>query len=208
MKNIEFISKDQAFENYKSNIPDGDAIFEGIEDNPLRDSYSIYLDDLSAMQAVISKLEQIPKIAKIRGRTDISTNLVKLENMLSFVMLWFMIILVGISIFIISNTIKAAMFARRKEINIMKHVGATDWFIRWPFIIEGIIIGIISAIIAFFAQMYIYIYLLEKVFAGINIFTLLPFTYFIPYILYGFFGTGIFIGGMSSLFSIKKYLKT
>jgi len=204
VRHVEYTSKDAAFEAYKksANLED---VLEGME-SPISDSYSIFLDDISKMSQTIEKLERMDGIEKVRGREDISDNLITLRNMFSVVALWFFCILIVISIFIISNTIKLAMFARKKEISIMKHVGATDWFIRWPFIVEGIVIGVISAALAFGVQWYIYTYVIEKVFSGINLIRLLPFRAFGFNIGVGFLAVSVFISVIGSMASIRKYL--
>jgi cell division transport system permease protein len=121
-------------------------------------------------------------------------------------MIWLFVVLTVISVFIISNTIRSAMFARRKEINIMKHVGATDWFIRWPFVFEGIFIGGLGGLIAFGLQTALYTYISEKVLSGIELVRLMPVTAFFPELLIGFLAVGVVIGTLSSTLSVRKYL--
>lgn len=206
IRSIEFISREQALSEWKSDIPDAEAIFSGITENPLRNSYRIFLTDLSKMEATTEQLEAFPEIVNIRGRLDVSQNLIRLKNVLALVMLWMFAVLVVISVFIISNTIRVAMFARRKEINIMKHVGATDWFIRWPFVFEGIFIGAFGGLVAFGLQMAIYTYISEKVLNGIELISLIPISAFIPQLFVGFVVIGILIGTISSTISVRKYL--
>jgi cell division transport system permease protein len=158
------------------------------------------------MEATTADLKAIPEIVNIRGRLDVSQNLIRLKNIMTLVMTWLFIVLVVISIFIISNTIRVAMFARRKEINIMKHVGATDWFIRWPFVVEGILIGGFSGLVAFGLQVAIYTYIADKVLSGIELIRLMPVSAFFPHLLIGFLSVGILIGTVSSTFSVRKHL--
>jgi cell division transport system permease protein len=207
IKSIEFFSKEEALEEWKADMPDAEAIFAGITENPLRNSYRIFLDDLSRMEETTSLLKKdIPEIVNIRGRLDVSQNLIRLKNILALVMMWLFVVLVVISVFIISNTIRVAMFARRKEINIMKHVGATDWFILWPFLFEGIFIGGLSGLAAFGMQIAIYTYISEKVLSGIELIRLMPVAEFFPQLLIGFLTVGIVIGSISSTFSVRKHL--
>ena len=121
--------------------------------------------------------------------------------------LHFLFCFFALSVFIIYNTIRLATVARRKEINIMKFVGATNWFIRWPFIIEGLIIGAIAATLSYFGSWYIYTYFVDNVFAGINIVKLLDFESIKGLLILIFYGTGLFIGIAGSSLAIRKYLR-
>lgn len=206
VRNVEFVSKEDALKEWKADIPDAEAIFAGITENPLRNSYRIFLKDLSKMEETTRVLKTFPEIVNIRGRLDVSQNLIRLQNVLSLVMIWLFVVLTVISVFIISNTIRSAMFARRKEINIMKHVGATDWFIRWPFVFEGIFIGGLGGLIAFGLQTALYTYISEKVLSGIELVRLMPVTAFFPELLIGFLAVGVVIGTLSSTLSVRKYL--
>jgi cell division transport system permease protein len=129
-----------------------------------------------------------------------------MKNIFSIVALSFFILLFAISLFIIYNTIKLAMVARKKEINIMKFVGATNSFIRWPFIIEGLIIGAIAAAIAYILQWYIYTYFVDQVFKGINIIKLVAFSDISGLLVALFFLTGMLVGVIGSVLAIRKYL--
>ena len=206
IRSAEFVSKDAAFEDYKSRLPNGQDLMETLPENPLRHSYRLLLDDVSLMRSTVKMLENTASVARVRGNIDVSQNLIEIQNILSLLMAWIFIILLLISIFIISNTIKVAMFARRREINIMKHVGATDWFIRWPFIVEGLLIGIFSAGLSFVLLYYGYNYISDKVLSGIDILTLMPFTAFMPEIMIVFGVAGLVIGVFSSIISVRKYL--
>lgn len=201
-----FVSSEEAFEIYKQGVKYDISILDGIE-SPIRNSFRIFLVDLSLMHETMTELESMEGVARVRGREDVSANLIHLQKMLAIIMLWFFVILGGISIFIISNTIKLAMFARKKEINIMKHVGATDWFIRWPFVVEGIVIGILSGLISWLFSYYIYNYVMEKVLEDIQIFTLLPYSVFGMRLFAGFLVSGVLVGITGSMMSVRKYLK-
>jgi cell division transport system permease protein len=202
---VTFESKEDAWEEHKKSYPNSEELFEGVE-NPLRDSYILTLTDLTKMHETVQKLETMDNVANVRGREDISQNLVKLKNMLAIIMLSFFAVLVCISLFIISNTIKLGMFARRKEINIMKYVGATNAFIRLPFQVEGIIIGLVSGGIAFGLQWYTYSYLMEKVMSNIELINMIPFSTFLYPLLGIFLGAGFIVGLLGSGISIRKYM--
>lgn len=202
-----FVSKDDAFNEYKSEFEDGDELFDGLKENPLRHSFRIFLKDLSQSEDTITKINQIEGIAKIRSRKDITENLLSLQRMITVFAGTFFVIFFSISVFIISNTVRLAVFARRREINIMKYVGATNWFIRWPFIIEGFIIGAFGGLVAYFAQWGIYNYLSQSILKGISIIQMLPFADFSKLIFISFLGAGILLGVGGSLISVRKHLK-
>ncbi len=177
------------------------------EDNPLRDWYKVTLADLSVSETTANNLAKIPGIVKIVRNQDTIDKLVSMTNYMDKISLWVMIALALISVFIISNTIKLTVHSRRREINIMKFVGATDWFIRWPFIIEGVIIGFFGAALSLAIICYAYSGILGWL-AGLEI----SFISFKPlgelfWQLFGLFllmGAGL--GGVGSLMAVRKHL--
>ena len=177
------------------------------DDNPLRNMYLITLTDLSKSQETVDVMDDIAGIVKIQQNEESIDKLVSIANYIRNFSLWIIIALAIVSIFIISNTIKLTVFTRRKEINIMKFVGATDWFIRWPFIIEGIAIGIIGAgasigiIVAGYGA-------IVNVVNSLNImfFTVKPLTELTGIIIGSSLGLGAILGGLGSLISVRKHL--
>lgn len=203
----EFVSKEDGLENYAQQSGDP-ALFEGLEDdNPIRDSYIIHIESSEYMDSVAAALEAIPQIDKVNAREDIATVFINLKNVVSFVTLWIFIGLAAISLFIISNTIRLAMQLRANEISIMKYVGATNSFIRMPFVVEGAVLGITSGAIACFLQKFIYLKVLEVLAQS------LPFLDFIPYESYGavitagFFAVSLFFGIIGSVLSIGRHMR-
>ncbi len=147
---VEYISKSQGWNEFKEDIKDYSYIAEGFGSDYFQDSFAVTLTDLelnSKVQEEILKIEKVDEITSSDDAISILVNIAKGIRMATFVIL---LILVFISIFIITNTIKLTVHARRKEISIMKYVGATNGFIRWPFVVEGIIIGVIAALITLF----------------------------------------------------------
>ena len=143
-------TKEERLQNYKeSSYQEQAEVIDTLEmDNPLRDAYILTLTDPTKAETVAAAAAQIEGVAKVVNRQDIIQQILSITNTVQHVSVWLLVILAAIAIFIISNTIKLGMFARRKEINIMKFVGATDWFIRWPFIIEGMLLGAVGALAA------------------------------------------------------------
>lgn len=177
------------------------------DDNPLRDMYQVTLNDLSKSEQTIDKIEKIDGIAKIQRNEEAIDKLVKAANYIKTFSLWIIIALAIVSIFIISNTIKLTVYTRRKEINIMKFVGATDWFIRWPFIIEGIFIGLIGAAASIGLILGGYSLLVGIVDSlGIAFITMKPLEELLGTIIGSSLGLGAVLGGIGSFISVRKHL--
>lgn len=207
VKDLTLNTKESRLEEWKTEL--GAELLEGYEeDNPLRDWYMLTLEDLSQADTTIEIIEGFDGIAKIVRNQDTIDKLVTMTNYLGRVSIWVMIALALVSVFIISNTIKLTVFTRSKEINIMKFVGATDWFIRWPFIIEGIIIGLIGAIISFIVVAYGYQGILGLIGAlDISFVKFKPFSSVVLPLIGAFIGLGVVLGGIGSLISVRKHLK-
>lgn len=209
VKEAELDTKSARLEEWRNNLGEDAAVLDGYEtNNPLRDWYKVTFQDLSQSDATVHELESLDGVAKIRRNKDTIDKLVSMTNYLGHISIWVMAALTLISIFIISNTIKLTVFARRKEINIMKFVGATDWFIRWPFIIEGIFIGLIGAVFSFAIVSYGYhgiIGLLGSL--DISFVRFKPYRELILLLSGTFLGMGVILGGLGSLISVRKYLK-
>ncbi len=207
VKDLTLNTKESRLKEWKTEL--GAELLEGYEeDNPLRDWYMLTLEDLSQADTTIESIEGLDGIAKIVRNQDTIDKLVTMTNYLGRVSIWVMIALALVSVFIISNTIKLTVFTRSKEINIMKFVGATDWFIRWPFIIEGIIIGLIGAIISFIVVAYGYQGILGLIGAlDISFVKFKPFSSVVLPLIGAFIGLGVVLGGIGSLISVRKHLK-
>lgn len=204
-----FVSKEERLTQLRDEWgEDGDLLDRYNDVNPLRDWYKVRCEDLSLFEQTTSALKQLSGVVRVIGNGETINKLTTASNYISRLSVWIMIALGIVSVFIISNTIKLTVFSRRKEINIMKYVGATDWFIRWPFIIEGMIIGVIGAIfsIAFVSLGYEG---LISVFTSLHI----GFVRFIPlgdvavWLVLAFLFMGIGLGALGSLISVRKHLK-
>ncbi len=205
---VDFVTKEEALEEYRATLgEEGDYLdsFTG-EDNPLRNSFVITINDLTLFESASSTIAEFEEIANVRDTQKIVNVLLSLRKVVQILGFWVMVILGLVSLFIISNTIKIAMFNRKNEINIMKYVGATNWFIRWPFVFEGLFIGLVAAIICFGIQWYIYNYLFAMLFQSIGFIQLVPFSQLYVDIIIIFGAIGIFVGVFGSITSIRKYL--
>lgn len=148
VKDVQFVSKNQALEDLKLSWNENAYLLDGLESNPLPNSYVITLSSLDVSRKVVENAIATPGVTDVKYYQDIIDKILKVTQYIRWIGLVLIAVLIGVSTFIIANTIKLAVTARRKEINIMKYVGATNWFIRWPFLLEGTLLGIIGASIA------------------------------------------------------------
>lgn len=209
--NVRFVTNDEALEEYRNQFGEEGAYLSWFygDENPLRDEFRIRVDKnhLDEFGAISAKIYAIEGIANISDSQDVVDMLLSLKKVLDVLSFWIMLILAIVSWFIVSNTIKLAMYSRRHEINIMKYVGATNAFIRTPFILEGVIIGILAAGVSFAMQWVVYVYLLQPLVSGLSFITTVPFSSMAIMIAVIFCGIGLFVGFVASAFSINKYLK-
>ncbi len=208
---VRFVTNDEALEEYRNQFGEEGAYLSWFygDENPLRDEFRIRVDKnhLDEFGAISAKIYAIEGIANISDSQDVVDMLLSLKKVLDILSFWIMLILAIVSWFIVSNTIKLAMYSRRHEINIMKYVGATNAFIRTPFILEGVIIGILAAGVSFVMQWIVYVYLLQPLVSGLSFITTVPFSSMAVMIAIIFCGIGLFVGFVASAFSINKYLK-
>ena len=207
-----FVSKEDALNQMKEKLQDKQSLLAGYEDNnPFPASYIVTLKDLKQSESVQTAIKQIDYIESITTRDDTINALINIANGIRIVSGIILVLLIFVSIFIISNTIKLTVYSRRKEISIMKYVGATNGFIRWPFIVEGVIIGMVSVILSVLILKLGYNAIAQKVFnsafSNITNIAFLKFSDFHNLIIIVYMILGIGIGIIGSSISMKKYLK-
>lgn len=203
-----FYSKEEAFEQYRKTL--GDSLFSRIEDrNPLPDSFIVVMHDLSKYEETVAEIQKIEGVDKdsILNRKDFADKLTRISNLVTIISIGVVAALLIISLFIIANTIRATMYSRRFEISIMKSVGATNSFVRMPFLVEGMIIGLISAIIATGVLALVYQGVGMVVENAQSLFAFIPYTDLLPYVAVAFAVFGVFVGFCGGFLSIRKYLK-
>lgn len=209
VESCEFVPKEVAFQEQIQSMGGDAALFEGFDEIPLPDAYKVTVKDLSQFENTVSQIKQINKVDSVRENSDLASKILSLRHAVSIVSVGLVVMLFLVALFIISNTIRITMFSRKLEISIMKAVGATNWFIRWPFMIEGMILGTISGIVSLGVLWGLYA-VAEKVFAqtlSLIGFSLVPFSEYWWQILLVFVAIGLFTGGFGSLVSMAKYLK-
>ena len=210
----QFKSKEDALNQMKENLGDeNESLLEGYEgeNNIFTASYVVTLTDLNLNQQVQDEIMKLDNVKKITSSNQTVTTLIDLSNGIKIVTGVILLLLIVISVFIIANTIKLTVHARRKEISIMKYVGATNGFIRWPFIVEGMIIGIISSLISILLVGLAYNFIAEQMvnssFMKIMGVSLVSFGDMFNSIIVVYMLLGIGIGALGSIISMRKYLK-
>ena len=208
----QYVSKEDALNSLKERFGENGDLLNGYyEKNPLKPSYVVTLTDLEQSDNVYAQIEQLDNVSNIEVRDKTIDALIGVANGIRIVSGVILILLIVISIFIIANTIKLTVHARRKEISIMKYVGATNGFIRWPFIVEGIIIGVISAMISIVLLGVSYNFAIDKLLdssvATMVSFNLLTFSDMFALVLTVYLILGIGIGVIGSAISMRKYLE-
>ncbi|MBR5381083.1 MAG: permease-like cell division protein FtsX [Oscillospiraceae bacterium] len=208
VQSAHFISKDTAFESFKNQYEDKDFL-EDMESSVLRHRFIVYVDDIALMQETQDALLGIQGIAKVTAHLKIAQGFITVRNVVSAVSLVLVVVLLIISLFIMSNTIKLTTFERREEIAIMKMVGATSAFIRWPFVVEGMILGFVGAAVAYLIQWGLYQLVADRLVGntGLNFLRVLPFSYAAVPMCVVFLVIGLGVGIIGSSTAIRNYLK-
>lgn len=208
LKEIKFTNKDQAMAEFKQRLGDQQGIVDAINGNPLPSSYSTSFATPASLKNAVSIVTQYPEVDSVQYGQDIIEQLYKVAQVIRIGGIILIVFLAGAEIFIISNTIRLTVFARRREIQIMKYVGATNGFIRWPFIFEGMIIGFIgSGLSAFILWEGYKVVLMEMAQAGLVFIPMIPLWPFIGYMTIMLLAAGIIIGILGSTISLRKYMK-
>ncbi|MDF2501806.1 MAG: ftsX [Anaerosporomusa subterranea] len=203
-----FISKDQALIRFKERLGEQQGILTTLGDsNPLPNAYEIKADDPDNVRAIAQQIGQYDGVENAKFSQNVVDQLFSLTRMIRIVGIALIIFLAFAALFIISNTIRITVFARRKEIGIMKYVGATDWFIRWPFFIEGIIMGFTGSMIAVILLFQAYSTLTQRVYETLAFLPIIPKYPFLQIISVILMVVGMLIGATGSTISLRRFLK-
>ena len=203
-----YISKEEATANFAAEYPD-EAMLQDLDPEIFQDRYAIKVDDLTRLSQTTARIAATEGITDINAYEEIAGGFVTVRNVATVVCVALIAILFVVSVFIISNTIKLTTFDRREEIAIMRMVGATNGFIRWPFVYEGLMLGFLGAVIAFVLQWGLY----EAVAQGVDtndtlqLIQVIPFTQLWAPVAATFVGAGVLIGVGGSLSAIRKFLQ-
>lgn len=205
---VVFVTRQEALDEFLKGR-ESNELLDSLPAEVLRDRYRIRVDDIELISQTKQQVEQVVGVADVNAAIAVAQGFVLVRNIATGVALVLVAMLLLVSLFIISNTIKLAFFYRREEIAIMKMCGATDGFIQWPFVVEGLILGLAGALVAFFAQWGIY-HLVGKLIVqgnGLSLMTMISYSSMSTTILAVFCGTGVVVGVGGSLMAIRKFLQ-
>ena len=209
--NVEKVEKDAAYAMLLSEMDeDLKNYLEGLDENPLPNGYRVTVTDMAGFEQVVSEIKKLDNVLRVHENSALARQLANLRNTVTYISGGVILLLLIVSLFIISNTIKVTMFSRRLEISIMKSIGATNAFIRWPFVVEGILIGILAGGLATAALWGVYHLVqstLATTFDAFGATVTVEFRDYALYVLAAFVAIGVFTGVFGSLTSIRKYLK-
>ena len=208
VRSCEFVPKAQAYEEFVSQH-EGQASFADLPVEVVRDRYIIYLEDISLMGQTQEQLEDIIGIARVRADMKVAQGFVSVRNMISAISLILVVVLVVVSVFIMSNTVKLATLSRKDEIAIMKMVGASNWFIRFPFVVEGLVLGLFGGLLAFLLEWAVYDVVANKIMTGLlgGLIALIPFASLSAMVFLAYVGVGLAVGVFGSSIAIRNYLQ-
>ena len=202
-----YISREKALQNFIEDH-DNDAAFQGVNAEDLRHRIVVILEDNSRMAQTVTMLEKVEGVEMIDAEFELAEGFTTLSKVLGLVSTGIIAILLIVSLLIISNTVKLAMYDRRTEIGIMKMVGATNGFIRFPFIIQGFCLGILGAGLAFSAVWLLYDMLVTNIRAvdALGLFSFVPFEQLLTPMVVTFTAAGLFVGVFGSISAIRKFM--
>ena len=202
------VNKQQALERFKKRLGDQEQLLNSLgKENPFPNSFEVQVDNPDRIKVLTPQIGQLPKVETAKFGQEVVEHLFQLTKILRLGGIVLVVFLAMATLFIISNTIRLTVFARRKEVIIMKYVGATDWFIRWPFLLEGMTLGFFGAVVAFVLINSIYAGLLERIHATLAFLPLLPTSPLLLYVDLFLVAAGTGIGALGSYISLRKFLR-
>ena len=202
-----FVSRQEALQNFIDDH-DGDSAFSGVQAEDLRHRYVVTLEDNTKMEQTDEQLKQLPGVAKTNAAYELAEGFSTIQDVLHIVSAAIIAVLLVVSLLIISNTVKLAMYDRKDEIAIMKMVGATNGFIRLPFVVEGFCLGMVGALLAFGLEWAGYDAMLQKIneVDSLQLFSFVPFQELLVPMVAVFAAAGMFVGIVGSWTSIRKFM--
>ncbi len=207
---VKYVSQEEAFKRLKDQLGEQGYLLEGYEDgenNPLRSSFEVKSQVPEDVSNLARQMKMLPGIDRVEYGSEVVDRLFTVTSIINWVGLAFMTALGISAMFLIANTIKLAVFSRRQEIMIMKAVGATDWFIRWPFVIEGLMLGLIGSLLPLVGLYVSYQYVVEWVYLNIPFLPMVPPSLVLNQLVKTLSLLGIGLGILGSSFSLRKFLR-
>nr|WP_304096792.1 permease-like cell division protein FtsX [Mitsuokella multacida] len=205
---VTYVDRETAKERLKERLGDQKYLLDALsDDNPLPDAFEVTVTTPAVVESAAGAIASMQGVEEAKYGQDVVEHLFDITRLMRIFGFVLMGLLGGATLFIISNTIRLTVFARRKEIAIMKYVGATDWFIRWPFLLEGIVLGCIGGLIAAVALRSFYAAMAAKIYSTLAFFPLMPQYPFMNYVTLAILLAGIVIGAIGSVISLKRFLR-
>ena len=208
VKEVIYESKEEAFLNFKESLKDNPGLLKGfdLENNPLPSSYIVKLNAPEFAENIAKSIDGMTGIEDISNQQEMIDTISNFVGGVRVAGITLFGLFVAVSIFLITNTTKITVYSRRKEVGIMKFVGATDWFIRWPFIIEGMIIGTIGSLISSVLLFLLYKWAYGYIVSSMLIVTLVPPVFVLNTLAFFFILGGVIVGALGSIFALRKFL--
>jgi cell division transport system permease protein len=205
VKDVVYQSKEEEYNNIKST---NEGLVQGytFQTNPFPASFTVKLEAPEYSAAITEGIKDFDGIDTIGGQQKLVDTIVRIVSGIKAIGVGLFAILVGVSVFLIMNTTKLTVYSRRREVGIMKFVGATDWFIRWPFVIEGMVIGLAGATLSCVALYFTYNLLVRWATSQFLFITLVPTSYILSTLSWEFMLGGIVVGGIASTIALRKFL--
>ena len=209
VREVQFVDREEVLADFRAQREGENELYDLLPEDTFQHRYRIHVNDISILAQTVGQVRNIPGIESTSADLDIADGMIAMRNVAAGIALVLIVTLAVVSLFIISNTLRLATFYRREEIAIMRMCGATNGFICWPFVMEGAILGIASAILAFFLQWWIYSMMTGAMGAAgqLGFLVAVPFSQLWSMVLLIFCGAGLVIGVLGSLLGIRKFLK-
>ena len=208
IESVQYVSREDAIVRLRERLGDQKYLLDALGDkNPLPNAFEVTVKQPTMVETAAKAIEKFGGVESVKYGQDVVEHLFDMTRLVRIFGFTLMLLLAGATLFIISNTIRLTVFARRKEIAIMKYVGATDWFIRWPFLLEGVVLGFFGGVLASIALRSIYGLITAKVYSTLAFLPLIPQYPFVNFISLVMVLSGMGIGSLGSTISLKRFLK-
>ena len=208
IESVQYVSREDAIVRLRERLGDQKYLLDALGDkNPLPNAFEVTVKQPTMVETAAKAIEKFGGVESVKYGQDVVEHLFDMTRLVRIFGFTLMLLLAGATLFIISNTIRLTVFARRKEIAIMKYVGATDWFIRWPFLLEGVVLGFFGGVLASIALRSIYGLITAKVYSTLAFLPLIPQYPFVNFISLVMVLSGMGIGALGSTISLKRFLK-
>lgn len=208
VKDVSYTSKEEEYTNFQETTNEGEGLLKGytFDNNPFQAAFTVKLDSPEYASNVSEGIKDFEGVDSIQDQQDVVDKVVGIVKGIKVVGGILFAILVGVSIFLIMNTTKLTVYSRRREVGIMKFVGATDWFIRWPFVIEGMVIGLVGSMLSCVALFFAYRGIFTWIASQLSFVSIVDPVYVISSLLWKFIIGGIVVGGTASIIALRKFL--